>query len=120
MVAFAKGYHIGIDVERLRPDRPWKNLAQRFFDPLEMQQIEDVPPEEQESLFYQLWTLKEAMIKCMGLSIFTGLPRARFDAQKNPPTLLNPNEEDKALQFFHSREPHYFSIALTPFHQDGH
>lgn len=114
MIGFIRQHHIGVDVEVIKPERPWKSIAQRFYDPAEFAQINAVPEVEQEDLFYQLWTLKEAMIKCLGISIFTGLPRARFNVSAPTPSLLEPTSEDQAHQFFHAKDSHYFSIAITP------
>lgn len=118
-IGFVQNHHLGIDVESLRPERPWKTLAKRFFDPAEVTQLEQTPSAQQEDLFYQFWTLKESMIKCLGLSIFTGLPRAKFNTQTNPISLLAPSTEDHLHQFFHFKDTHYFSIAVTPFANDS-
>lgn len=115
VISFVRDHHIGVDVERLQPERSWKPLAQRFYDPAEVIQINTAPENTQQDLFYQFWTLKESMIKCLGLSIFTGLPRARFRIEEQHISLLDPSPEDTRHQFIHFKNTHYFSIAVTPF-----
>ncbi|MEY4616450.1 MAG: hypothetical protein RJB66_1410 [Pseudomonadota bacterium] len=115
VICFVRDHHVGVDVERLQPERSWKPLAKRFYDPAEVIQIETAAESIQQDLFYQFWTLKESMIKCLGLSIFTGLPRARFRIQEQRISLLNPSTEDTQHRFLHFKNTHYFSIAVTPF-----
>ncbi len=114
VIAFVAAHYIGIDIEDIGTKRPWKSLAERFFAPQEVQQLHAADESKQLDLFFQLWTLKEAMIKCLGISIFTGIGRAHFFIEKNNIKLMSPTSEDQALRFFYHKDSHYFSMALTP------
>lgn len=114
LVAFVSSALIGVDIEDLESNRPWQSLADRFFALQEAQQIKAVDESQQLDLFFKFWTLKEAMIKCLGISIFTGISRAQFSIGVNRIHLLNPTIDDQSLHFFHFKDRHYFSIALTP------
>lgn len=113
-IAFIRDHHIGIDVERRATKRPWSALAKRFFAEPEFEQLHQTPSAEQEDFFYELWTLKEALIKCLGISIFTGLERARFSIEASQINLMNPSPDDSRIRFYHVNTPYYLSLAVSP------
>lgn len=57
---------IGIDIEQLRPLPNVLQLANRFFSPNEHDLIRSLPPAQQQSFFFRLWTCKEAYLKATG------------------------------------------------------
>lgn len=62
---------IGIDVENIRRDLDFMQLAEWAFAPQETAAIAMAAPCNRRSLFYSCWTLKEAYVKArrMGLSL---------------------------------------------------
>ena len=60
---------IGVDVECARKPRRVEAIAQRFFSDLEATQLLSLPGDQQQSRFYDLWTLKEAYIKACGMGL---------------------------------------------------
>lgn len=58
---------VGCDVERIRPAD--LSVADRFFTPEERQTIANAPAEEQNDMFFRLWTLKESFIKNVGCGL---------------------------------------------------
>ena len=58
---------IGIDIERVRPIR--QGVPRRVCTPRELALLEQTPPEEQTTRFFELWTAKEAYFKCIGTGI---------------------------------------------------
>lgn len=58
---------VGIDIEVWQPDLPVADLAGHEFRPEEAAAI--VASAEPLRLFYQLWTAKEAVMKCTGLGL---------------------------------------------------
>ena len=66
-------YHVGIDVEKIRPIENVSQLAQRFFTPEEAASITKCARNEQETHFLHLWTAKEAGLKAIGKGIVSGL-----------------------------------------------
>jgi 4'-phosphopantetheinyl transferase len=52
---------VGIDVEAIRPVENLDSLVQRFFLPSEYKAIQN-----NEALFFQYWTCKEAFLKAIG------------------------------------------------------
>jgi phosphopantetheine--protein transferase-like protein len=81
MVGIALGRtKLGLDCEALGRKRNWLGIADQFFTPMEADVIRRADAVEQERLFLQHWTLKEAFIKAIQGSIFGDL---------NQLTLLN-------------------------------
>lgn len=113
-IAFVCHYDIGIDIESFGAARPWQSLMKRFYAAAEIAQIEQSKETLQRDLFFKIWTLKEAMIKCLGLSLFTGLNLAQFNATHEPISLLHPLENGTPMTFFHLVDSHFISIALRP------
>lgn len=71
--------HIGVDVEQVKACRP--AVAKRFFTAEEYDFIQNSPAgEEQNEIFFQIWTGKEAVIKKSGEGL--RLPLERFSVLK--------------------------------------
>jgi 4'-phosphopantetheinyl transferase len=63
---------VGIDVEQVRPFCEADEIAERFFSREEASKIK-AETERKPEIFYQLWTRKEAFLKCSGTGIAHGL-----------------------------------------------
>lgn len=74
--AFASGFDVGIDVERIRPLDDLMALAGRYFAPAERGQLAERPESERVVRFFELWTLKEAFVKARGTGL--SMPLDRF------------------------------------------
>jgi 4'-phosphopantetheinyl transferase len=60
---------IGVDVECSDKSRRLEAIAGRYFSSKECKSLLEMPKEQQQSRFYDLWTLKEAYIKACGLGL---------------------------------------------------
>lgn len=60
-------YECGIDCEKVRALRP--NVMKRVFSENEKKMMEEAPESERDTLFFRLWTLKEAFVKTIGIGI---------------------------------------------------
>ena len=60
--AFSREYHIGIDIEKIKPIS--LDFLSAFFNPDEWQQMQS--SQDSEESFYKLWTKKEAVVKADG------------------------------------------------------
>lgn len=74
---------IGVDIEQIK-DKDHTNIAERFFHPLEVEQIKNAS--EPNDCFFQIWTLKEAVVKALGAGISFGLEK--FAVEANTAALL--------------------------------
>lgn len=64
-IAIATATTIGIDIEQLTQDNKIA-VAERYFSPEEISQLQALPEPEQVAGFYHLWACKEAIIKANG------------------------------------------------------
>jgi hypothetical protein len=67
----------GVDLEWIRP-RDVRSLARFAFSAGEARAIEDAPADLRLQSFYDLWVLKEAAGKALGLDLFTALAQVQF------------------------------------------
>ncbi|MBR5027777.1 MAG: 4'-phosphopantetheinyl transferase superfamily protein [Bacteroidales bacterium] len=72
---------VGVDVEYLRTHRP--ELMQRFFSDEERQSVERQPDDDAKGrAFTMLWSLKEALVKCLGTGIAKDFTNYSVDFEK--------------------------------------
>jgi 4'-phosphopantetheinyl transferase len=64
--AFALRGKVGIDVEKVRPDRFDPNMARNYFSEVSCRDILDAPPNCREQRFFEHWVLTEAYAKARG------------------------------------------------------
>lgn len=94
LYAFTRDREVGIDLERIRTDVEYDEIAARFFSPREVAVLRTIPAERKPEAFYNCWTRKEAYIKAHGQGL--SLPLDSFDvsfAPWEPPMILNTKEE---------------------------
>lgn len=78
MVAISQDRRIGVDIEQPRTSFDYLRLAKRFFQSTEVAYIAESSPQEVPSRFLELWTLKEASLKCLGVGLRGGMQRFQF------------------------------------------
>jgi 4'-phosphopantetheinyl transferase len=75
------GREVGVDVEHIGR-RITHDIPERFFSEREVADLRRLPREEQEIVFFDYWTLKEAYIKARGLGL--ALPLGQFSFSRRP------------------------------------
>ena len=96
LYAITRNMEIGVDVERVRSDFEYEEIAKRFFSVNEVAILRTIPTEKKLEAFYNCWTRKEAYIKAHGKGL--SLPLDSFDvsvAPWEPPRLLITKDEPK-------------------------
>jgi len=94
LYTITRNMEIGVDVESVRSDFEYKEIAERFFSVNEMAILHTIPTEQKLEAFYNCWTRKEAYIKAHGKGL--SLPLDSFDvsfAPGEPPMLLITKDE---------------------------
>lgn len=88
LVAVARGFPVGVDIEQVCPEFATAELAAHVFSPDEQAAVAATPPQQRVAAFYKCWTSKEAYIKGLGDGL--GIPLAEFDVCVRPdrPTRL--------------------------------
>lgn len=66
LIAVCADREVGVDLERIRPDRSFEALARRHFTPRERRLVCSSADTERARTFYRLWTAKEACLKATG------------------------------------------------------
>ncbi|MEX0641329.1 MAG: 4'-phosphopantetheinyl transferase superfamily protein [Pirellulales bacterium] len=89
LVAVARGCEVGVDVERLREVNHWREIAERYFHPRELDEIVASPPAEQLAAFMRCWTGKEAVLKALGTGVTRPLDFFVGDSQPDAGTWLD-------------------------------
>jgi 4'-phosphopantetheinyl transferase len=72
-VAVARGPELGLDLERVCPDRDCELIASREFAQEEIEWLRGLPESERARAFFELWTCKEAYLKGKGLGLTASL-----------------------------------------------
>lgn len=66
LLAVAVNRAVGIDLEQVRNDLPFREMARRYFSVRERAELFSLPEERQLAAFYHCWTRKEAYLKGCG------------------------------------------------------
>lgn len=64
---------LGVDIEYQGKERPFDELAKRFFPDAETQDIQASTGEHKNTRFYTIWTKKEALLKGIGVGLYGSL-----------------------------------------------
>src|SRR5579863_1132193 len=64
--AFARNLGVGIDLERIRSDIEYVEIAERHFAENEVKEVRAAPEERKIEVFFRSWTRKEAFAKATG------------------------------------------------------
>lgn len=94
LLAFTCDREIGVDVEYMRSNVEYEQLARHSFSPNEQQTLLSLPSNTIPQGFFNAWTRKEAYIKARGLGLH--LPLHLFDVSLRPgePAALLASRED--------------------------
>lgn len=57
---------MGCDIEVIRPREGWRRLANALFSESEHQELAQASPAQQLTVFWRIWTRKEALVKQRG------------------------------------------------------
>jgi 4'-phosphopantetheinyl transferase len=89
LLAVCAGCEIGVDLEQVRREIPFRAMAERYFSHHEQSDLFSLAEEEQLPAFYRCWTRKEAYLKGTGTGF--SQPANGFDVSvlpQHPPALL--------------------------------
>jgi 4'-phosphopantetheinyl transferase len=113
-VAIARGYEVGVDVERTSTDAARFDISDRFFAPDEAAYLRALDPAAALNDFTVLWTLKEAFAKAIGKG-FSQAFRSFSFALSEPPsiTFSDPALGDPSLWRFWRQAYGRFHLALA-------
>ena len=99
---------VGVDLERLDRDLDVDVVARYFYDSDEQAELAALPTVARRQRFFELWTWKEAVLKCAGLGLQAPLPRAARPARAGGLVL---REEERRTLY---PEPGTVLTVVTP------
>lgn len=73
LLAIHHEWSLGCDIEWMDPQINVLELSDQFFSPSEANALHRYPKDQQRNVFYNLWSRKEAFIKCSGEGLSYGL-----------------------------------------------
>jgi len=109
------GVDVGIDVERFARATDWRTIAQRYFAREEFEALERLPEPERAARFIEIWTLKEACAKALGLGLSHPLRATRFDLDRRDRiSFIMPGDVADAWQFamYAPTADHLIAVAV--------
>ena len=69
LIAVSQGREVGVDVERIKPERDLVAVAERAFAPEDAAAVRAAGDGDRPWVFYELWTRHEARLKCLGVGL---------------------------------------------------
>jgi 4'-phosphopantetheinyl transferase len=82
LLAVARRFEVGVDLERLRPLPRALAIADRYFAEREIQALRALPRDRVDEGFFSCWTRKEAYIKAHGKGL--AVPLDQFEVALEP------------------------------------
>ena len=82
LYAITRDYEIGVDLEGVRANLSWEDIARRYFAPGEVEALRLVPAPSRAAAFLSCWTRKEAFVKARGEGL--SLPLDQFEVSVAP------------------------------------
>ncbi len=79
VLAVSRGFELGIDVERIRPEIEHTAISGHFFAPEEIGWLQSLTPENRSEAFYRIWTCKEAVLKADGSGLRQSLDTVKVE-----------------------------------------
>jgi 4'-phosphopantetheinyl transferase len=116
-VALARGIPVGVDVEATRRPKNLELMLDRVLSDNEKEAFEDLPPQQQVSMFLRYWTMKEALAKVTGLGLRLPLQQVEIDLNAESRLVRVPSHLG-APDGFHLKElespiPGYFAAIAV-------
>ena len=93
LVAVTVDRAVGIDLERHRADVDYLGVAASFFSRDEVETLRRADKPMRRSMFFTLWSCKEAWVKARGLGLSFPLHRCRVEVGEGEPRLLEDPEQ---------------------------
>ncbi len=106
--AVAAGVPVGVDVERIDQATSTLEAAARYFSPCEVAHLGSLPDSIGPTRFVELWTLKEAYLKAIGMGLAHPLDTFGFDVAHPPALRFEPPPHTDATQW------HFALFAVGP------
>lgn len=88
LYAITRDHDIGVDVEAMRPNFDWEDIANRYFAPKEVEALRLVPVSLRAEASLNCWTRKEAYVKARGEGLSLSLDQFEVSVAPGEPARL--------------------------------
>jgi 4'-phosphopantetheinyl transferase len=78
LLGLSRSQPLGVDIEGRGRERPYREIARRYFSADETNVLAALPAERLRERFLELWSAKEAVLKAIGRGLAFGLDRVGF------------------------------------------
>ena len=86
LIAIATAPNVGVDLEHIRTQSDYADIARRFFSPAEIDYLNALPSHLYAEAFFSCWTKKEAFLKACGEGLAKPLNSFSVPLTTNSPT----------------------------------
>ena len=97
LVAFARQRAVGVDVEFVKREFSFDELARRFFTTKEVAALCELPQTLQREAFFKCWTSKEAFLKAKGTGLSGKLDEVAITLAADQQVRINASVPDWSL-----------------------
>jgi len=98
LIAVAQSRELGVDIEFVKVDFPFDDVADRFFTAKEVAALRALPVHLQRQAFYKCWTSKEAFLKAKGTGLSGKLDEVEIILEGNGPIRIHAAVPDWSLE----------------------
>lgn len=107
----AENQPVGVDIEQIQSD--YLSVAERFFTAKEQNQIfQKETLQQQEAVFFRLWTLKESYMKVTGLGFLLPLHEFSIAIEEEKVTFLMPKDANQKFRLQQLEAPIGYAASL--------
>ena len=100
--AVSKNQDLGVDLELIKKERAILKIAERYFSTSETRELRNLPKASQVKRFYELWTLKESVLKACGYGLSRGLSKIEFSFPASDKLVMHSAPGDENLTHWQS------------------
>ena len=115
--AFSWNRDVGVDIERIRPLQEMLSISKNYFTKDEYRLLREQPEELRSSLFFTIWTRKEAVLKALGEGLLKPLDSFAVigdEDRSGPPDVSLPGDPQAiSLSLIDVPAPAGFACALA-------
>lgn len=102
-VAVSEDMPVGVDIEQPDRDMDWRRLAESRMHDVDKLVLKTLDNRAARQRFFELWTLKEAMVKLEDGKLIRYLREIALDLSEEEPRLLTPTPGGRSDLFLYSR-----------------
>lgn len=77
-IAITDNILVGVDIEQINLSKRVLKIAKRFFSPNEYEFLSSLGDDDIIPAFYDMWTFKESLVKCLGSQMFKNMEKIDF------------------------------------------